>query len=81
MSEPIGVLRPKPLICGDSEYDPDRKHLPATYNSWHDVTACLCGMRWWDGRTSTVWKSDALHDHAGRGAQVIGWDTYEMRTI
>lgn len=57
MVNAIGELRPKPLICGDAKLDPERQHLPATYNPWIDMTACLCGMRWWDGRTKSVWKS------------------------
>ena len=24
-------------------------HPGVTYNSWHDVTACLCGARWQEG--------------------------------
>lgn len=57
MAELNGVLRPERLACGDPKLDPDREHLPATYNPLHDVTACICGGRWWEGRTKSVWKS------------------------
>lgn len=82
----LGVLRPERLHCGDPKLDPDHKHLPATYNPQHDVTACICGGRWWDGQTSTTWKSvERFRERAdapeiargvGMGANGIG-DRYE----
>ena len=53
----IHHLEPTRLTCGDPKRDPDRKHLPATYNQRLDMTACICGVRWWDGPTPTVWRS------------------------
>lgn len=76
----IGALLPAPLTCGDPNHDPDHQHLPATYHPWHDATACLCGVRWWEGRIPTAWKSVSRFDGVGATARVIGWDTYEMRT-
>ena len=83
----IGTLLPAPLRCGDPDRDPYHRHLPATYNPWLDATACICGARWWNGLTPTVWKSVSRHrirDDApaityaiGTGAAVGLTDRYE----
>ncbi len=61
---PVGGLAPGvsasigTAIHGGSSPSPTRKrpdlcaeygHPGVTYNPWHDVTACLCGLRWQEG--------------------------------
>lgn len=46
-------------IAGRSDYRTtpekcaDFGHPGVTYNPWHDITACLCGLRWFDGDHSS----------------------------
>jgi len=44
----------RPDICDD------HKHPGVTYNPWHDVTACLCGLRWQEGNQVQWPKADGI---------------------
>ena len=68
----VGELRPTRLACTDLV------HLPSCYNPHQHRTWCLCGAVTWPGRTSTVWRSTTVYDHAGRGALLVGYDTYQL---
>jgi len=48
------TCRMRPDLCGD------HKHPGVTYNPWHDVTACLCGLRWQEGNQVQWPKADGI---------------------
>lgn len=67
----VGELRETRLNCTEDE------HYLTTYNPQMNLTFCWCGEVREPG-LHPVWKSVARYDHAGKGAQVIGYDTYRL---
>lgn len=60
----------------------DSEHLPNCYNPRLDLTACVCGERWWRGQVGT-WHSRPLrgtghYTSAGRyvSGDIEAWDRY-----
>lgn len=59
----------------------DEVHIPAVYNPWLDLTACLCGDQWLPGDMDTLhWRSvDQIDRDPLTGRPVyrrLGYDVY-----
>ena len=69
-SDLLGSWEVERMQCGD-------EHLLACFNPWAAQTFCQCGQVRIPGGHSS-WHERTVYDHAGPGAQLLGYDRYVL---